>query len=91
MSELGKERKKNKEDNIEFNSGMADSISLADLQVGRIPIPQDNMSLEYFTIYQPDITETIKNAYEGLFRIWEKQGKYPIEELDKLEKGSDKN
>ena len=83
-------KQKNEKDDFKYRIEMTDNISLADLQVGRVPIPQENMSLEFFTIYQPDITETIKNVYESLFRIWEKQGKDIIEELDKLEKRNEK-
>ncbi len=86
-SELVKEQEKNKKDYMVFNLEMGDNISIEEpLEVGRIPIPNDDDPLAKFTIYEPDIFETIKMAYKGLIRIWEKQGKNPIEEYKQLEK-----
>jgi len=67
-------KEKNKKDYIRFDLEMGDNISIESLSVGRIPIPIPEEDLEpHFTIYQPNIKDIIKQAYEGLFRIWKKQ------------------
>lgn len=83
---MDSEQEKNKKDYIRFNLEFGDDISIYEsLSAGRISIPGED-DLGNFVIYQPDEKDIIKCAYEGLFRIWEKQGKDPIQELKKLEK-----
>ena len=83
-----KEKEFNK-DNYKFELEMENNISLGDtLEVGRIPLPKTRYLENFgtFKIYEPNLLESLKMAYEGLFRIWEKQGKDPIEELKKIKK-----
>ena len=80
---MKKKQEENKKDDLYFELKMGDNISLNDIKIGRIPIPNDDPSA-IFTIYEPDISETVKMAYEGLINVWKKQGKNPIKELKKM-------
>jgi len=80
--------KKEKEDlkgetpyNIDFD--LSDHIYCDSICCGRVPIPKDNEYLGEFSIYQPDFSEILKEIYEGLIRVWLKQGKDPFEEFEK--------
>lgn len=75
-----KEEKKEYFKIIEFG----EDIIMDDIKTGRVDIPNLEDDSVDFTIYRPNIKEALKNAYKGLFRVWEKQGKNPIEEFKKL-------
>ena len=79
-------KKKKDKEKYNFDFEINSNIKVSDIYSGRVPILGKDLEPE-FTSYQPDIYEAIKNAYEGLFRIWEKQGKDPIQELKKLKGG----
>ena len=76
-------KKKKDKEKYNFDFEMNSNIKMSGIYSGRVPILGKDFESQ-FTTYQPDISEAIKNAYEGLFRIWEKQGKDPIKELKKL-------
>ena len=77
-------KKKEKDTDIIFGIEMGHHISLNNIETGRLPIPYYNDSFAEFTIYEPNISETIKMAYEGLINVWKQQGKNPIKELEKM-------
>ena len=58
-------------------------LSDGSIRCGRVPIPMYNEGLGEFSIYQPDFSEILKEIYEGLIRVWLKQGKDPFEEFEK--------
>ena len=56
------------------------------IRCGRVPVPIDNEGLGVFSIYQPSFSEILKEIYEGLIRVWLKQGKDPFEEFEKRQR-----
>ncbi len=68
------------------NIDSSDHIYCDSICCGRVPVPIYNEGLGSFSIYQPNFSEVLKEIYEGLIRVWLKQGKDPFEEFEKIQK-----
>lgn len=81
--------KKEKEDlkiEMPYNIDLSGHIYCDSISYGKIPVPIYNEDFGEFSIYQPDFSEILKEIYEGLIRVWLKQGKDPFEEFEKRQK-----